>query len=95
MDIKITQEDLKEYLDKLLFIQRFPNESFFVPYHDERKAKRESKIGYELNMPIDAFKLDKIKEEIQDIKRKIMAYDKLDKENFVLVQSKMNYKPKF
>ena len=91
----ITEQDLMEYLNGLQEINRNPMEGYFMVYYSERKAKRESKLGYEMTRPMDALKRDAIRIEIQSIKKKINYFDKQNENNLVIVQSSLNYKPKF
>ena len=91
----ITEQDLMEYLNGLEEINRNPTEGYFMVYYSQSKAKRESKLGYEMTRTMDALKRDAIRVEIQTIKKKINYFDKIKDNNLVIVPSKLNYKPQF
>tara|TARA_B100000287_G_C20401340_1_gene689759 strand:- start:315 stop:632 length:318 start_codon:yes stop_codon:yes gene_type:complete len=91
-EIKITRENLLDYLDGLLLLEKFPTQSFFVGYCKTRNEYKETKekLGYTIDCPIDEYKLDRLKREINSIKAKIVAFDELDSVHTIKVQSKMN-----
>ena len=91
-EIKITRENLLDYLDGLLLIEKFPTQSFFVGFCKTRNEYNETKqkLGYTIDCPIDDRKLEKLKQEINSIKAKIVAFDELDSVHTIKVKSKMN-----
>tara|TARA_R110000751_G_scaffold94864_1_gene185201 strand:+ start:11647 stop:11940 length:294 start_codon:yes stop_codon:yes gene_type:complete len=88
--VELTQESLLRYLDRLILLKQFPTQSFFVTFCKSKGSKQTTKLGYEIDCPIDAYQMKKLDNEIQHIKEKLISFDELKPYHLMRVQSKMN-----